>query len=98
MCKKQCQYWTASLPSVKDFDWLKENYIPQGSVPKIDHIIWSILYALYYMTYGREQMKDFFLTAERGFSKGGKLKDICKHGKCQNRYNTFSRGFITYES
>ena len=29
-CKKDCQYLAGSLPSVRDFDWLKEIYVPKG--------------------------------------------------------------------
>ena len=32
MCKETCQYWTGSLATVQDFEWLKEVRVPKGSV------------------------------------------------------------------
>ena len=32
MCEKACQYWTGSLPSVKDFYMLKTFNIPKDNV------------------------------------------------------------------
>ena len=35
MCEKSCKSWTGRLPSVKDFDWLKENYIPKEKLSNL---------------------------------------------------------------
>ena len=44
-----------------------------------------------------EHTKDFFLTAEKGFSNGGKLKDICKHGKCQYRKLYYDKSLMIHK-
>ena len=81
MCEKSCQSWTGRLPSVKDFDWLKENYIPKAKWSYLRSKRFPYKIALYYIF---EQKKGFYHTAKKGSSKPGKLKDVCSHGKCHN--------------